>query len=100
MFCRIGELLDRVSINKNYTKKVLIDKIQQIIEERYEENITLKEMAKFIHLDQSYLRTIFKKETSKSYTEYRADVKSGIAIKLIQKGVRTADVAAAAGYRD
>lgn len=54
--------------NQKYSQNV--EKVLQILHEKYKEPLTLKEVAEHLHLNVMYLGQLFKKETKKSFSAY------------------------------
>ena len=61
-----------------------ITKIKQYINERYNENITLEQLADYIGMNAAYLSTFFKKETGQNFKNYLTIVRMKEDAKIIE----------------
>ncbi|WP_051236917.1 response regulator [Paenibacillus pinihumi] len=62
----------------------LIRKVAAFIEERIQENWTVKQLAEQFNLNASYLSVLFKKETGKTISEFVQETRIQLAKKLLQ----------------
>lgn len=94
-------------ISKNFSSKVytgnhmMINQAIEYIHKNYMESISLKGIADSIHINSSYLSTLFKKEMGKSIVDYINDVRLENAAEDLQ---RTKDaiteIALSNGFKD
>jgi len=78
-----------------------IDCIRRYIEEHYNENFLLSDLAKLLHRSPSYLSVRFKKETGYPFSEYLVRFRLGKAAEMLQKSNRSlVYISGAVGYRD
>ncbi|MHA5219395.1 AraC family transcriptional regulator [Dysosmobacter sp. Phy] len=83
------------------SKQASIYKIQRYIEEHYEENIKMSELAAQNHFDPSYLSRFFKKSTGFSLKQYQLFVRMSRArMMLICSDCSVESIAARCGYSD
>ena len=74
---------------------------RQFMEEHYDQQITLEQLAKLSFLNPVYFSTIFKKETGVSFTAYLVKLRMDKACELLKTGsVTVAEAAAQVGYQD
>lgn len=62
----------------------IITKAKKYIEEHYNQEISLKEVAKTLNLNPSYFSTIFKQYTGISYTDYLTNVRINLGKDLLR----------------
>lgn len=78
-----------------------IEFIQDYINEHYMERIQLSEIAEVLHVNQSYLSTLFKKKTGASFTDYLMNYRVDKAIHmLIYSNMTVRRIAEEIGYPD
>ena len=70
------------------------------IQEHYSENISLAEIAKKVHLSQSYLSRKIKEVTQLGFSKYLLQLRMNKASLLLQKGYAVKQVAEMVGYND
>lgn len=85
---------------KNYSSSMVLTKVVKEIDERYAENITLKDLGKKYFINSVYLGQIFKKEIGKSFKEYLNLIRIEKAAEfLIQTDERVYAIAEMVGYQ-
>lgn len=85
---------------KNYSSSMILTKVVKEIDERYAENITLKDLGKKYFINSVYLGQIFKKEIGKSFKEYLNTVRIEKAAKfLVETNERVYAIAEMVGYQ-
>ena len=78
-----------------------ITKIKQYINERYNENITLEQLADYIGMNAAYLITFFKKETGQNFKNYLTIVRMKEALRLLNStDLKSYELASRVGYND
>lgn len=94
-------------ISDTYTKKKndkfsgLIEQIQNIINRRYFENITINDIADEVFLTPTYICLLFKQETGMTINEYLTQTRIEISKNLIaDKSNKLTDIAYLVGYAD
>ena len=99
------EAIDRAIQSRNYCPCVCgtaatIHKVKSFIEKHYAENITLRDIAKAVSLDKSYLGRVFRKECDMTVMDYLRSTRITNAKKLLLMGYSSAEVAEKAGFGD
>lgn len=75
--------------------------VKQFVHERYADNITLQDVAAVVHMNSSYLSSLFKKETGMNFNEYLTRHRIQMAKEfLMEPGLSVAEVGQRVGYED
>lgn len=92
---------------EQYTKNLksgnhpIINKVLQILEKEYRNELPLEEMAQRMNVTPEYLSSLFMKELGIKYTTYRAQIRIDVAKRLLQEGkLKIYEVAEASGFPD
>ena len=73
----------------------------EIVEKRYQEDISLQSIAEEVYLSPSYLSYLFKKEVGVSLIKYITMIRLDKAKELLRSGnMRISDIAAKVGYQN
>lgn len=91
----LGENMDMRSVSSNYS----IGRVQQYIEQHFDENITVKKLAQIAYMSESSLNRLFKKEVSITPIEYLIQTrieKSKILLK--RKDIPVTEIAQRCGF--
>ncbi|MBS4196112.1 response regulator [Lederbergia citri] len=92
----IDKFLQLSQENKHYTQKAII-----YIQDHLDRNITLQEVADYVHINPNYFSEVFKREVGKSYIEFVKNARMEKAISiLIETPAKISDVARQVGYED
>lgn len=100
------ELVEPVSLemeNKSETEvgNLLITKAIQYVEVYYGSKISLKDMARELHLSPNYLCELFKRHTGKNLMEYVTEYRmTKAAVYLSHVEYKVSDVAGMVGYKE
>lgn len=79
-----------------YTRKVLA-----IIQSRYGESLSLKIVARELHVSSSYLSSVFKADTGRPFSDYLFWYRMNIACDLVRQGnLRIYEIGEKVGYPD
>ncbi|MDY3928713.1 MAG: response regulator [Clostridia bacterium] len=70
------------------------------ISENLGKNLTRREIADYVHLNEDYFGKIFKDQTGKKISEYILDVRMEKSIEMLKQGEKAESVCVAAGYKD
>lgn len=68
------------------------------IDEHYNQNIGLNELADMVQMNPAYLSVLFKKEVGKSYVKYLTDLRMRHAEEFLLQGKKVSDVSCMVGY--
>lgn len=95
---QIAKLYQLTSEDKN---RIIVGKSRALIEERYDEDLSLESLASLFHFNASYFSTLFKAHTGVSLTEYIIRVRMNKAEQLLLHSEdKIADIAQKTGYKD
>ena len=84
----------------NRDKNIEIWKTRKFIEEHSGEELSLRRVAKAVHIHPNYLSERFKQVTGMNFVEYVACIRFEKACKLLHDGgLRISDIAFAAGFQ-
>ena len=76
-------------------------KAQFYIKEHFAEDISLQTVADYLHINPSYLSSLFKTKTEQSFTQYVTDIRIHEAMRLLQTTNKTAnEIAELVGYNN
>lgn len=94
-------ILDRVNefmrSKEDYNEIVLSAK--QYINDHYQENITLRSVANYLHMNASYVSSLFKMKTDISFTQYLTDIRIQNALLLVTTTQKSAaEISELVGY--
>ena len=86
--------------SRNRAEPVEIWKTRKFIEEHSGEELSLRRVAKAVHIHPNYLSERFKQVTGMNFVEYVARTRFEKACKLLHDGgLRISDIAFAAGFQ-
>lgn len=102
---KINVLLNEISdlMNQQIERKnsIILEKVIQYVEEHYNEDITLSDIADKLHINYYYLSTYFKNQTSENLTTYINRIKIEKAQKLLRDSQDTiAEISKIVGFSD
>lgn len=103
MLTLAGQLIpSAASENKSSSEqKRVIRSVMKIVEERYQEDISLQSIAEEVYLSPSYLSYLFKKEVGVSLIKYITMIRLDKAKELLRSGnMKVSDIAASVGYQN
>lgn len=84
-------------ISRIYSTEV--EKAVEYINMSYTEDIRLKDVADYVHISETYLSIIFKKETGQYFTDYLNDLRIKKARELLKSGnINVTEVGEMVGY--
>ncbi|HBM81163.1 MAG: response regulator [Clostridiales bacterium] len=90
-----------IAEKRNKKSKNIIRRIKQVIDNRYRENITIKDIAKEVYLSTTYLCMIFKQETGETVNDYLTSVRIKKAKELLMDPkYRQCDICYEIGYTE
>ena len=83
------------------TDKSVVEEATEYIQNYYMNNISLADLAERVHLNQSYLSDLFKRENGVSFKDYLTGVRIGKAKELLKNSdYKLAEIAVRTGYND
>lgn len=86
---------------RNSKQRALIRKIQEVIRERYAENLTINQIADAVYFSATYLSFLFKQETGETINDYITAVRMEKAKEMLaDPTVRSYEICRAVGYQD
>ena len=96
--CEYGNYL--VQLRRNASRGIIGD-IEREIQERYAQNITLKELGEKYYVNSAYLGQLFRKKYGQSFKDYLNEYRIEQAcVRLLRTDDRIYDIAEAVGYHD
>ncbi|GEM_PF-489571 len=79
----------------------IINKVLQVMEKEYRNELPLEEMAQKMNVTPEYLSSLFMKELGIKYTTYRAQIRIDVAKRLLQEGsLKIYEIAEESGFPD
>jgi len=97
---RTTEIIDIVSQSHSNRSKNIVRKAKDYINEHYAEAISVKDVAEAVCLSESYFKSIFKKCSGYSYSEYLTNVRINQAKKLLNTTEKSVtEIAMDVGYQ-
>lgn len=92
-------------ILKNFRKKIgsshrVITQILDYINQNYDQDFGLNEMAEMVHMNHAYLSILFKDEVGISFVRYLTQIRMAHAKELLLKGAKVQEVSEAVGYNN
>ncbi len=86
--------------NKNKTSSEIM-RVKKYINEHYNEDLSLKELAEVACVSQNYFSSLFKKETGENYKSYVTKIRMEEAMRLVLgTEMKTYEIAEAVGYNN
>ena len=77
------------------------ERIEKYLEENISENVSLSDLAHYIHVSESTIKKLFRENTGKSFTKYFTEMKIKEAKRLFREySKNVAEVAQKLGYND
>lgn len=98
IFTDIAQYMARRYNQKNAR---VINRIREIIEERYHENISVAKISEEVYLSPNYISMIFKQEMNETISEYLTKIRMEHAKNLLKStDLRVLEIAEKVGYED
>lgn len=76
--------VDELFVYVQHEHSPLIEKAVQYINDNYMEKISLRDLAGYLHINESYLSKLFKKEFSQCFTDYLNEIRINNSIILMR----------------
>ncbi|AIQ63682.1 chemotaxis protein CheY [Paenibacillus stellifer] len=93
--------LNRIREQREEQTMTVLGRAKKYIEERYTDDLSLEEVADYVHLNPHYFSKIFKQEYGETFIDFVTRLRIGKAISLISEGRLTLkEVSFEAGYKD
>jgi len=94
-------IIDLLSKMKYQGSDRNVQKIKHFIEENYDRDITLSEIAEQVYLNPFYISKIFKDKTGMTFTDYLTDMRITAAARLLkQPDIYVYEVCTSVGYQN
>lgn len=98
IFLKMAECFSEKYNQKNTR---IVNKIKEIIEQRYNENISVAKISEEIYLTPNYISMIFRQESGETITEYLVNVRMEHAKRLLTTtDLKILEIAEKVGYED
>jgi two-component system response regulator YesN len=95
------EVCDFVGMKRSGKTSEVIERVRQLIGERYPENLAVADIAAGVYLSPTYVRLLFKQETGETLFEYLTKVRIEQAKKLLRDPQnKFYEICYAVGYSD
>ncbi len=94
----LGELARNMQGEKTGSSHKTVKQLLQYIEENYEQNFGLNELADMAELNPAYLSILFKEEVGVSFVKYLTDLRIEKAKDFLNSGYRVGEVSDMVGY--
>jgi two-component system response regulator YesN len=79
----------------------VVEVVKQYVQENYEKNIKLTDVAELVSMNYTYLSNLFSERNGSSFSKYLTDVRMAVAKKLLlDPRNRIAEIACKVGYND
>ncbi|MBC9783859.1 response regulator [Heliobacterium chlorum] len=97
----VERLFENMTINRSGTNQRLINKACEFITVNCQRNVTLEEVARFVHLSPYYFSRIFKQEKGCNFVDFLTEVRLEKAKKcLSDSDMNLVQIAGQVGYQD
>lgn len=97
----LNELVSKIRTSREFRNVNLIDKAVRFMEENFQQEIGLEDVAKQVYLSTCYFSRLFKQVKGWSFTEYLTHVRMEEARKLLTTtSYSVAEIAMKVGFRD
>jgi two-component system response regulator YesN len=102
IFDRMDRMLGDMELEPGAYERKVVSTVKKIIEQTYNREIELSELANHVYLTANYVSFLFRKETGMTITEYIIDLRVSKAKELLlnQLELKTYEVGQAVGYPD
>ncbi len=82
------------------SQNLIIKRAKQYIEKNFSRDISLQDVADYVHLNPVYFSKYFKEHTHKNFVDYLADIRVDFAKKELIKGKKIDEVSRLSGYNN
>jgi two-component system response regulator YesN len=95
------KLMNYIFNSRQRTTQMFFKKAKDYVNSNFsDEGLSVQKVADYLHISQSYLSMIFKKETGDTFLKYLVNVRLNAAIELLNGPFRTTEIAEKIGYPD
>ncbi len=95
------KIMSFIYSSRQKSTQTLLKKAQDYVQANFcDENLSIQKVADYLHISQSYLSIIFKKETGDTFLKYLVKVRMNAAIEFLNSSYKLAEVAERIGYPD
>ncbi|MCK9478540.1 MAG: response regulator [Firmicutes bacterium] len=96
----VSDITKYVKTKKLTTNDIVIANAKKYIDENYDKDISMQDVADFVYYSSKYFSRLFKELTGERFSEYLVKIRMNRAIELLKDGERPDKVSAKVGYRD
>lgn len=94
-------MLETIQMKKKSKNHLIVEKVMEIVNERYPEELTTRELSKEIFLSPNYIGAIFKDETGVGFLEYLTRIRMEKAAEMLHDpNKKIYEVAQKVGYNN
>lgn len=95
------KLMNYIFNSRQRTTQMFFEQAMDYVNRNYsDEGLSIQKVADYLHISQSYLSMIFKKETGDTFLKYLVNVRLNAAIELLKGSYKTTEIAERIGYPD
>ncbi|WP_058304235.1 AraC family transcriptional regulator [Gorillibacterium timonense] len=97
----VTQALEQIREEREQETVSVLDKARQYIRERYAEELSLDEVADYVHLNAFYFSKIFKQQYGETFIDYLTGLRIAKAKELIERGeLSLKEICFRVGYKD
>ena len=100
VFLILQRIFEKISVRKIGSSHRVITQILDYINQNYDQDFGLNEMAEMVHMNHAYLSILFKDEVGISFVRYLTQIRMAHAKELLLKGAKVQEVSEAVGYNN
>ena len=101
IFISTAEAIEKVNSEDKISSRRAIEKVKMYIQENFNKNISLEELAGIVYLSPSYLSLLFKNVTGENYSEYLKRIRMVKAKELLKETeLKVYEVAYKVGFNE
>lgn len=96
----VKTMAEQMKVGKVGSNHRVVNQLLTYIEEHYNEDIGLNELADMVELNPAYLSILFKSEVGMSYVKYLTKIRINKAKEFLENGYRVGEVSEMVGYNN
>lgn len=100
VFLILQRIFEKISVRKIGSSHRVITQILDYINQNYNKDFGLNDMAEMVHMNHAYLSILFKDEVGISFVRYLTQIRMAHAKELLLKGEKVQDVSEEVGYNN